>query len=169
MYLYSEFADQCRPHRLHSSGAHVARGMCHLSCFLFGPVILRVKLRCRRCDALFCHSNSMDSSAPGLNLSEQLSPFHGPSSACTLSPTRTVVVEEPHVLCTDSGVIHGAMALVDWSGICLGSLDTGIGRQLLPCGHVMHEFCTNGLRKKGASGRCPLCRRTHADRIQCKR
>ena len=48
--------------------------------------------------------------------------------------------------------------------ICLESLDTkGLGRQWLPCGHAMHELCVRELRRHGASGRCPLCRASHAD------
>lgn len=48
--------------------------------------------------------------------------------------------------------------------ICLDDLhSSGLGRQRLPCGHTMHELCVTELRRRGASGRCPLCRATHAD------
>ncbi len=48
--------------------------------------------------------------------------------------------------------------------ICLNSLDTeGLGRRWLPCGHAMHELCVTELRRHVASGRCPLCRASHAD------
>ena len=50
--------------------------------------------------------------------------------------------------------------------ICLDSLDAeGLGRQCLPCGHVMHENCVAELRRRGASGRCPLCRQSHEDLV----
>jgi len=46
--------------------------------------------------------------------------------------------------------------------ICLESLHKpGLGRQSLPCGHIMHESCITVLRRKGASGRCPICREAH--------
>ena len=48
--------------------------------------------------------------------------------------------------------------------ICLDSLDTnGMGNQRLACGHVLHEACIVDMRRRGASGRCPLCRVSHAD------
>lgn len=48
--------------------------------------------------------------------------------------------------------------------ICLESLETpGLGRQTLLCGHKLHESCITAMRKKGASGRCPICCREHAD------
>ena len=31
------------------------------------------------------------------------------------------------------------------------------------CGHVFHEDCIFQMRRQGGSGRCPLCRRIHAD------
>lgn len=46
--------------------------------------------------------------------------------------------------------------------ICLRSLLTaGLGRQGLPCGHVMHEQCIAEMRRHGGSERCPLCRQAH--------
>ena len=45
--------------------------------------------------------------------------------------------------------------------ICLGGLvTTGLGRQTLGCGHVLHEKCINKVRRYGLSASCPLCR-TH--------
>ena len=50
------------------------------------------------------------------------------------------------------------------NGVCLSSLETvGLGRQTLPCGHVLHEQCITDMRRYGASGRCPLCRQVHGD------
>ena len=34
----------------------------------------------------------------------------------------------------------------------------GLERQMLPCGHVLHESCIMEMRRWGASGRCQLCR-----------
>ena len=48
--------------------------------------------------------------------------------------------------------------------ICLESSNKeGLGRQYLPCGHVMHELCVMELRRKGVSDRCPVCRQSHSD------
>ena len=48
--------------------------------------------------------------------------------------------------------------------ICLSDLkQPGEGRQTLGCGHVFHERCITELRRRGSSGRCPLCRATHED------
>lgn len=48
--------------------------------------------------------------------------------------------------------------------ICLESLDTvGLGRQSLPCGHVLHEVCVTEMRRRGSAERCPLCRESHDD------
>ena len=46
--------------------------------------------------------------------------------------------------------------------ICLESLLEG-GRQNLQCGHVTHEDCIREMRRRSASGRCPLCRETSHD------
>ena len=46
--------------------------------------------------------------------------------------------------------------------ICLDSLDVG-GRQRLSCGHVLHENCVMEMRRHGASGRCPICRKVGED------
>merc|ERR1719453_902633 len=45
--------------------------------------------------------------------------------------------------------------------ICLESLALpGWGCQTLECGHIFHESCITEMRRKGASGSCPLCRAT---------
>ena len=53
---------------------------------------------------------------------------------------------------------------VDQCCICLESLEAdGLGRQWLSCGHATHKLCIAELRRRGASGRCPLCRESIAD------
>lgn len=48
--------------------------------------------------------------------------------------------------------------------ICLQSLEMErLGRQTLPCGHVLHEQCVVEMRRRGSSGCCPLCRQSHAE------
>lgn len=50
--------------------------------------------------------------------------------------------------------------------ICLENLAVelpGMGRQVLPCGHVMHERCIIEMRRFSNSAKCPLCRQTHHD------
>lgn len=43
--------------------------------------------------------------------------------------------------------------------VCLESLDQdGNGRQVLPCGHVLHELCVTEMRRHGGTGCCPMCR-----------
>ena len=42
-------------------------------------------------------------------------------------------------------------------------LAAGRQTQTLPCGHMLHKRCVVKLRRRGASGRCPLCRAAHDD------
>merc|ERR1719162_2918923 len=50
------------------------------------------------------------------------------------------------------------IALTGSCCICLESLEKpGLGRQTLACGHMMHENCVTQMRRKGASGQCPIC------------
>eukprot|EP00930_Biecheleria_cincta_P031850 TRINITY_DN22098_c0_g1_i1.p1 TRINITY_DN22098_c0_g1~~TRINITY_DN22098_c0_g1_i1.p1 ORF type:complete len:673 (+),score=140.99 TRINITY_DN22098_c0_g1_i1:156-2021(+) len=43
--------------------------------------------------------------------------------------------------------------------ICLELFeDSTLGRQWLPCGHVLHEYCVTQMRTRGGSDKCPVCR-----------